>query len=95
MRAAIAAELGPDAAATHPAGGMFLWVTLTGRYAEVDTEAMFERALKNGVAYIPGPAFSANRRFRNQLRICFATSTPERIREGIERLHRTLEEEIS
>ena len=95
MRDVVSEIIGGDARTTYPEGGMFLWMTLTGKYASVDTEQMFERALKNGVAYIPGPAFSANGRYRNQLRVCFATSTPERIREGIERLHTTLEEEIA
>lgn len=86
MREAIAAELGDAAVTTDPSGGMFLWVTLTGPYAGVDTEEMFPRALADGVAYIPGPAFSASGRFRDQLRVCFATSTPERIQEGVARL---------
>lgn len=95
MRDAVTEIIGDDARTTHPEGGMFLWVTLEGRYSDIDTEAMFERALKNGVAYIPGPAFSANGRYRNQLRVCFATSTPERIREGIRRLRTTLDEELA
>lgn len=95
MRDAVTEIIGDDARTTHPEGGMFLWVTLEGRYSDIDTEAMFERALRNGVAYIPGPAFSANGRYRNQLRVCFATSTPERIREGITRLRTTLDEELA
>ncbi|NNG41141.1 PLP-dependent aminotransferase family protein [Flexivirga sp. ID2601S] len=73
---------------TDPEGGFFLWVTFGG---EVDTEALFEIALAEGVAFIPGNAFSPSKRFPNALRLCFASSTPDRIREGIARLRRAVD----
>ena len=45
---------------TDPQGGFFLWVTFAD--PRVDTQALFETALAEGVAYIPGPAFSVNDR---------------------------------
>jgi len=73
---------------TDPEGGFFLWVTFeTG----VDTEALFETALAEGVAYIPGNAFSPSKRFPDALRLCFASSTPERIQEGVARLRRAVD----
>jgi 2-aminoadipate transaminase len=88
MQAALAAELGDRATWTDPDGGFFLWVTL-GR--DVDTQALFEVALAEGVAYIPGSAFSPSGRFGNALRLCFASTDPDRTREGIARLRRALD----
>src|SRR5690606_20295780 len=84
MRQAIADRFGNDVTTTDPDGGFFLWLTLDGALAHLDTQRLFETALREGVAYIPGPSFSANGNFGNALRLCFATSTPERIREGVE-----------
>jgi 2-aminoadipate transaminase len=83
MQDALAAELGDRAHWTDPEGGFFLWVTLAD---EVDTEALFEMALAEGVAYIPGNAFSPADRFPHSLRLCFASTPPDRIQEGIRRL---------
>ena len=74
-------DLGP-ARWTDPDGGFFLWVTLPG----IDTQALFPAALAEGVAYIPGPAFSPAGRFGDALRLCFASTAPERTREGVARL---------
>ena len=68
---------------TFPSGGMFLWLTLPEK---VDAERLFPEALEDGVAFIPGAAFSVTGRFGNALRLCFATNAPERIREGVRRL---------
>jgi 2-aminoadipate transaminase len=92
MRAALAETFGEQVIATDPQGGFFLWLTLRGRYAGIDTETLFEVALRHGVAYIPGPAFSDAGAFSDALRLCFATSTPERIGQGVARLHAALEE---
>ena len=72
---------------TDPDGGFFLWLTFP---ATVDTEALFPRALAEGVAYIPGPAFSVERRFVNALRLCFASAAPARTLEGVARLRHAL-----
>ena len=94
IRRSLAERFGDEVEATDPQGGFFLWLTLKGRYAQVDTEELFPTALRHGVAYIPGPAFTASGTFRSALRVCFATSTPERIAEGVERLARALDEQI-
>ncbi|WP_328521910.1 aminotransferase-like domain-containing protein [Kribbella sp. NBC_00359] len=70
---------------TDPEGGFFLWVTLENG---VDTSELFEIALAEGVAFIPGPAFSPTGRFHDALRLCFASTPPDRIHEGIARLRR-------
>ena len=91
MREALENRFGDEVSTTNPDGGFFLWLTLEGRYAEIDTQELFASALKAGVAYIPGPSFSAAGNFSNALRLCFATSTPERIHEGVDRLGRALD----
>jgi len=73
---------------TDPEGGFFLWVTFGD---EVDTEALFEPALAEGVAFIPGNAFSPSKLFPNALRVCFASTRPDRIHEGVARLARAVE----
>lgn len=70
---------------TDPEGGFFLWVTLENG---VDTSELFEIALAEGVAFIPGPAFSPTGRFHDALRLCFASTPPDRIHEGVARLRR-------
>lgn len=86
MVSSLATHFGDTVAATDPQGGFFLWLTLGGPFAGVDTEELFPTALQHGVAYIPGPAFVHSATFRDALRVCFATSTPERIEEGVARL---------
>lgn len=88
MQEALATHFGDIARWTDPEGGFFLWVTLTNG---VDTQALFEVALAEGVAYIPGPAFSPSGRFGDALRLCFASTAPERIHEGVRRLRRAVD----
>lgn len=86
MRSELTRAFGDNAVSTDPEGGFFLWVTFTGELSEIDTEALFPTALQEGVAYIPGPAFTTDGSMRNALRLCFATSSPARIGEGVDRL---------
>ncbi|GAA1460153.1 PLP-dependent aminotransferase family protein [Williamsia maris] len=95
MLDSIARHLGDRVTTTNPEGGFFLWLTLAGEFEGIDTRELFEVALADGVAFIPGPALSPGGRFRNALRLCFASSTPERIEEGIKRLTGSLEKMIA
>ena len=89
LQRALADELaGLDVSWTDPHGGFFLWLTLP---EEIDTEELFPLALEEGVAYIPGRAFSIGGRFSNALRLAFSAETPERAREGVRRLARAIE----
>ena len=88
MQQALDEHFGDIARWTDPEGGFFLWVTLTNG---VDTQDLFEVALAEGVAFIPGPAFSPAGRFHDALRLCFASTAPERTLEGIIRLRRAID----
>lgn len=52
--------------ATRPDGGFFLWVELAG---SVDAIELQQRALSLGISVAPGPMFSAQRAFRNFIRL--------------------------
>lgn len=88
MQQALSDYLGDIATWTDPDGGFFLWVTLPEGF---DAQELFELALAEGVAFIPGAAFSPGGRFRNALRLCFASTTPERTRVGVKRLRRAID----
>lgn len=88
MQEALTEHFGDIARWTDPEGGFFLWVTFT---ADIDADALFEVALAEGAAYIPGNAFSPSKLFPNALRLCFASTPPDRIREGVLRLRRAVD----
>jgi len=68
---------------THE-GGMFIWVTFN---EAVNTDDLFELAVKNKVAFIPGSKFYPKGDIkRNELRLNFSYANAEMIKEGIRRL---------
>lgn len=73
---------------TDPEGGFFLWLTLP---PEVNAQALFPIALAEGVAFIPGPAFSVSGRFANALRLAFSATGGERTELGIARLRAAMD----
>lgn len=89
MVAAMEAQFPPEVQFTRPEGGMFLWVTLP---VGISSMELFERALKENVAFVPGQAFYAGDAMDNTLRINFSNSSEEKISEGIARLARSLRE---
>ncbi len=88
MQEALAEHFGDIARWTDPEGGFFLWVSFD---RPVLTEDLFPVALAEGVAYIPGNAFSPSQAFPHDLRLCFASTPPARIREGVARLRRAVD----
>lgn len=68
---------------TSAAGGLFSFMTLN---ADVDTAAMVEESVRQGVAYIPGTPFFVDGSGRNTMRLTFAKESDDRIREGVRRL---------
>jgi len=85
-------NLGDRVSITNPEGGFFLWVTLEGDDKLTSTTELFKSALAEGVAFIPGSALSPSGKFDDALRLCFASSTPDRIEEGVQRLTRALDQ---
>ena len=79
----------PEVSCTHPEGGMFLWLTLP---EGVSALALFERALEQKVAFVPGQAFFAGGGGENTLRLNFSNSDEASIEEGMTRLGRVYTE---
>jgi 2-aminoadipate transaminase len=79
---------------THPHGGLFLWVTLP---EGMDCNKLFEAALKENVAFVPGDCFYAGNFAKEgcrHLRLNFSYGQPEQIREGIRRLSVAIKQQM-
>lgn len=72
---------------TKPEGGMFLWVDLGEGVSSVE---VFNRAVKNKVAFVPRDPFYTNVKGASTLRLNYTNSEPETIEEGIRRLAEVL-----
>lgn len=73
---------------TFPEGGMFIWVSFDNG---VDTDELFDRAIENRVAFIPGSKFyPAGTAKTNEMRLNFSYSAVDTIQEGVRRLARLL-----
>ncbi|MEF2230800.1 MAG: PLP-dependent aminotransferase family protein [Pseudodesulfovibrio sp.] len=68
---------------TEPEGGMFLWATLPEGTSSMD---LFDQAIRQKVAFVPGRPFYVDGSGENTLRLNFSNSDPARIEEGIRRL---------
>jgi len=68
---------------TSPQGGMFLWVTLPGGTSAME---LFELAMEENVAFVPGETFYTEDPEKNTMRLNFSNSSIEEIEEGIKRL---------
>ena len=68
---------------TRPGGGLFLWVELP---AGARAEELFERAIRERVAFVPGAPFFVRGGRHNFMRLNFSNSTPASIEEGVRRL---------
>lgn len=77
---------------TEPNGGLFLWVTLPEGQ---DSDLLFEKALEENVAFVPGHHFYVNDGGKNTLRLSYSLLSPEEIKEGIRRLGKVMESELS
>lgn len=85
-------EFLPNLTTTNPGGGFYLWVDLP---KGINSKKMLPRAVENLVAYTPGTAFYGNGTGQEYLRISYSYPTPENIRVGVERLAKTINEELS
>lgn len=68
---------------TEPEGGLFLWVKLP---AEISASELLPKALKAGVAYVPGKYFYSEKPDDTTLRLNFCYANEEKTLEGIKRL---------
>ncbi len=83
MLAAMEKYFPPGVKWTRPEGGMFLWVELPEGLNAVE---IFNEAVENNVAYVPGAYFYPNGGGENTMRLNFSNAAPEMIQEGIKRL---------
>lgn len=73
---------------TQPEGGMFLWATLPDGISAME---LFDHAIKEKVVFVPGDPFYTSATQTNSLRLNFSCVDKETIRDGIERLARSIE----
>jgi 2-aminoadipate transaminase len=73
---------------TRPEGGMFLWVTLPDGVSALE---LFEEALQEKVAFVPGDAFYTDGSGANTMRLNFSNSDEARIEKGIKLLGKAIE----
>lgn len=66
---------------------MFVWARLT---RGGDAAALLQRALEEGLAFVPGGEFHEEGAGRDTVRLNFTHSTEDRLREGVERLARAM-----
>lgn len=72
-----------DVSITRPEGGMFLWATMPEGFSSMD---LFDAAIKDKVAFVPGRPFYVDGSGENTLRLNFSNADEARIEEGIKRL---------
>ena len=72
---------------THPEGGMFLWITLPKGLSAMH---VFQTAIEQKVAFVPGDPFYVNKKNVNTLRLNYSSVDEETIRTGIRRLGNVL-----
>jgi len=65
---AVDAEFGAAVLRSRPTGGMFCWLEFVDG---TDTDVLLRRALAEGVAFVPGSAFSVTRPRTEAARCCF------------------------
>ncbi|MCE9604649.1 MAG: PLP-dependent aminotransferase family protein [Planctomycetia bacterium] len=69
-----------------PAGGLYVWLTVSPEIDAGFQGVLFDKALEAGVIYVPGEysyAPEGEPVARNTLRLSYGVQSPERIREGI------------
>lgn len=78
---ALEEHFGTSAEFSVPPGGIYLWLKLP---PEVDTLKLSEIALKEGLAFNPGPQWSVDAAAaKSHLRICFANPSESELTDGV------------
>ena len=77
-------EFGSIAEFDVPMGGIFIWITFPD---SINTNKLYEAALKKGIALNPGSEWVSNPRDGDhKIRLCFANPSEQTIKEGINQL---------
>jgi 2-aminoadipate transaminase len=79
----------PDVKWTKPEGGLFLWLTLP---EGMNTDELFQKAIDENVAYVPGSAFFPDNDDFRSMRLNFSYASEDQIVEGVKRLARVVQE---
>jgi 2-aminoadipate transaminase len=88
MRDAIAEHLAGRVAFNIPDGGMFMW----GRLSDgASTRDLLPHAIEEGMTFVPGDIYYADRPDHATMRLSFSMPSPEQIREGVARIGRALD----
>lgn len=77
-----------DVTYTRPEGGMFLWVTLPDGVSSME---LFNLALRDNVAFVPGNPFYIDKEDTNTLRLNFSCVDEQTIETGIRQLGKAIE----
>jgi DNA-binding transcriptional MocR family regulator len=85
MLDALSRHFPPGTRVTRPQGGYFLWVAMPDG---VDALALHRSALEHGISIAPGPIFSAQRGFRNCIRLNYGHGWDERLEAAMATLGR-------
>jgi 2-aminoadipate transaminase len=72
----------------RPEGGMFLWTEVEG---VADTKQLLAHAVEEGVAFVPGSAFTIDQSPDSKARLSYSTLGPEQLDEAVRRLRRALD----
>ena len=91
MVSCIREYLPPEVACTNPEGGMFLWITLPKGTSSMQ---LFDLAIQDKVAFVPGNPFYVDGRETETLRLNFSCVDEETIEQGIMRLAKSLKKLI-
>lgn len=84
LSSALRESFGPSVDFYIPRGGMYLWVKLPDG---VDSRDLAGPALREGIAFNPGPEWSADPdAAASYIRLCFALPSEAEIREGVDKL---------
>ena len=84
LSGALRESFGPSVEFEVPRGGMYLWVKLPDG---VDSRNLEGPALQEGIAFNPGPDWSADPdAAAGYIRLCFALPSDGEIREGVEKM---------
>ncbi|BAM89677.1 putative transcriptional regulatory protein, GntR family, with PLP-dependent aminotransferase domain [Bradyrhizobium oligotrophicum S58] len=68
---------------TAPAGGFVLWLEMPDGF---DTDALYARAIRERICFVPGSLFTATGQYRNCLRLSCSHDWSARLERSVERL---------